>query len=106
MPHAKFNIEYAYAQFSELLDRAHAGEEILITKDQEPYAKLLPPAWRGEGTRAGEEISATNDHKSGKEHWPLKKRGRRRKAPLKHLNLPDIFEDEYPKQAVNDIDVQ
>ena len=102
LPLAKFKIEDACAQFSELLERARAGEEILITKDQKPHARLLPPALRTECARAGDEGSAVKGQKPVKEHWPSPKRGKRKKAPLKHLDLPDLFDDEYPKQAVTD----
>ena len=102
LPLAKFKIEDACAQFSELLERARAGEEILITKDQKPHARLLPPALRTKCTRAGDEGSAVKGQKPVKERWPSPKRGKRKKAPLKHLNLPDLFDDEYPEQAVTD----
>ena len=101
MPLAEFNIEDACAQFSELLERARAGEEILITKDQKPYARLLPPTWRMECTGAGDEGSAVKGQNLVKEHWSSKKRGIRKKAPLKHLDLPDLFDDEYPKKSRN-----
>lgn len=32
----------AKTQFSKLLERAHAGEEIVITRRGEPYARLVP----------------------------------------------------------------
>ena len=101
MPLAKFKVEDACAQFSELLERASAGEEILITKDHKPHARLLPPTWLVEHASEGDETSAIKIHKSDKSHWPSTQRRRRKKAPLKHLNLPDIF-DEYPKQAMTD----
>ena len=36
------NIHEAKTQFSQLVDRAHAGEEIVVAKDGEPWARLVP----------------------------------------------------------------
>ncbi len=36
------NIHEAKTHFSQLLERAHAGEEIIIAKAGKPYAKLVP----------------------------------------------------------------
>lgn len=36
------NVHEAKTQLSRLLERAHAGEEILIAKNGKPYARLLP----------------------------------------------------------------
>jgi prevent-host-death family protein len=36
------NVHEAKTHFSRLLDRAHAGEEIVIGKAGKPYAKLVP----------------------------------------------------------------
>jgi prevent-host-death family protein len=38
----KVNVHEAKTQLSRLLDRAHAGEEIVIAKNGEPYARLVP----------------------------------------------------------------
>jgi prevent-host-death family protein len=38
------NIHEAKTQFSQLVDRAHAGEEIVVAKDGEPWARLVPLA--------------------------------------------------------------
>ncbi|HYP99967.1 MAG TPA: type II toxin-antitoxin system Phd/YefM family antitoxin [Polyangiaceae bacterium] len=38
------NIHEAKTQFSQLVDRAHAGEEIIVAKDGEPWARLVPLA--------------------------------------------------------------
>jgi prevent-host-death family protein len=38
----KVNIHEAQTQFSNLLERAHAGEEIVLVKDGQPYARLAP----------------------------------------------------------------
>lgn len=36
------NVHEAKTQLSKLLDRVHAGEEIVIAKNGEPYARLVP----------------------------------------------------------------
>jgi prevent-host-death family protein len=36
------NVHDAKTHFSKLLDRAHAGEEIILAKAGKPYAKLVP----------------------------------------------------------------
>ena len=36
------NVHEAKTQFSKLLERAHAGEEILLAKGGKPYARLVP----------------------------------------------------------------
>jgi prevent-host-death family protein len=36
------NIHEAKAHFSELLDRAHAGQEIVVSKKGTPWAKIVP----------------------------------------------------------------
>lgn len=38
----KVNVHDAKTQFSRLLERARAGEEIVIAKNGKPYAKLVP----------------------------------------------------------------
>ena len=38
----KVNIHEAKTHLSRLLERAHAGEEIIIAKSGEPYARLMP----------------------------------------------------------------
>ena len=78
MPPAAYKVEEARAHFSELLARARAGEEIVITKGREPQARLLPPAGRG----------------------------KRETAPLGHLRLPDdLFDGDDPEQAAIDAGV-
>ena len=39
-----FNVAEAKAQFSSLVRRAAAGEEIVIAKDHQPLARLVPLA--------------------------------------------------------------
>jgi prevent-host-death family protein len=36
------NVHEAKTQLSKLLDRAHAGEEVVIAKSGKPYARLCP----------------------------------------------------------------
>ncbi len=36
------NVHEAKTQLSRLLERAHAGEEIIIAKNGQPYARLVP----------------------------------------------------------------
>ena len=36
------NVHDAKTQFSRLLERAHAGEEIVLAKAGKPYARLVP----------------------------------------------------------------
>jgi prevent-host-death family protein len=36
------NVREAKAHLSRLLDRAHAGEEIILAKAGKPYARLVP----------------------------------------------------------------
>ncbi len=36
------NVHDAKTHFSKLLDRAHAGEEIVLAKAGKPYARLVP----------------------------------------------------------------
>ncbi len=75
MPPTSYKIAEARAQFSKLLDRARAGEEIVITKGREPHARIVPP------------ISC----------------GRREDAPLEHLRLPDdLFDRDDAEQAAID----
>jgi prevent-host-death family protein len=41
-PQKTFNLHEAKTHFSKLVDRAHAGEEIVVAKAGVPYAKLVP----------------------------------------------------------------
>lgn len=47
------NVHEAKTHLSRLLERAHAGEEIVIAKSGEPYARLVPLADRRAERRAG-----------------------------------------------------
>lgn len=37
-----FNVHDAKSNLSKLIDRAHAGEEIILAKAGEPWAKIVP----------------------------------------------------------------
>ena len=75
MPPTTYKIAEARAQFSRLLARARAGEEIVITKGREPHARIVPP------------VAAA----------------KREDAPLRHLRLPDdLFDHEDAEQAAID----
>lgn len=41
-PQKTFNVHDAKTQLSRLMDRAHAGEEIILAKAGEPWAKIVP----------------------------------------------------------------
>jgi len=41
-PQKTFNVDDAKTDLSELMARAHAGEEIVLAKAGKPYAKLVP----------------------------------------------------------------
>jgi prevent-host-death family protein len=41
-PGKTVNVHEAKTHFSKLLERAHAGEEIILAKAGKPYAKLVP----------------------------------------------------------------
>ena len=43
-PPKTFNVHDAKTHLSRLMDRAHAGEEIVLAKAGEPWAKLVPYA--------------------------------------------------------------
>lgn len=43
-PHKTYNVHDAKTHLSKLIDRAHAGEEIVLAKSGVPWAKLVPYA--------------------------------------------------------------
>lgn len=47
------NVHEAKTHLSRLLDRAHAGEDIIIAKSGEPYARLGPLPGRETGRKPG-----------------------------------------------------
>ena len=49
---AQFNIADAKARFSELVDRALAGDEVIVARDNKPLLKLVPLGESG-GRRPG-----------------------------------------------------
>jgi prevent-host-death family protein len=59
------NVHDAKTHFSRLLDKAHAGEEIILSKAGKPYARLMPlavePAQRQPGRykRPGVQVDAS-----------------------------------------------
>lgn len=50
---AKFNIADAKARFSELVQKAMVGEEIIIARDNKPVAKLVPLTTAGKARVPG-----------------------------------------------------
>jgi prevent-host-death family protein len=48
-----FNVAEAKAQFSGLVRRALAGEEIVIAKDHKPLVKLVPLSQPGQARKPG-----------------------------------------------------
>jgi prevent-host-death family protein len=51
----QFNVASAKARFSELVQRAMLGEEVIVTKENKPVVKIVPlkPAKRKPGTGKG-----------------------------------------------------
>lgn len=47
------NVHDAKTHFSRLLERAHAGEEIVLSKAGKPYARLVPLATTAPQRRPG-----------------------------------------------------
>jgi prevent-host-death family protein len=47
------NVHDAKTHLSRLLDRAHAGEEIILAKAGKPYARLMPLAAGSAGRQPG-----------------------------------------------------
>jgi len=41
-PQKTFNVHDAKTHLSKLIDRAHAGEEIILAKAGQPWAKIVP----------------------------------------------------------------
>ena len=50
---SRFNVAEAKAQFSSLVRRAIAGEEIVIARDNKPLVKLVPLAQPQQARRPG-----------------------------------------------------
>ena len=50
---AKFNIADAKARFSELVQKAMVGEEVIIAQDNKPVVKLVPLVIPGKALKPG-----------------------------------------------------
>lgn len=50
---SQFNIAEAKAHFSEIVQRAMLGEEVIISRDNKPLLKLVPLANPGEVRKPG-----------------------------------------------------
>ena len=50
---AKFNIADAKSRFSELVQKAMVGEEVIIAKDNKPVVKLVPLVTAGKARKPG-----------------------------------------------------
>lgn len=59
----QFNIAEAKARFSELIEKAVLGEEIIVAKDNKPVAKIVPlrPVRRQPGTGKGQILHLSPD---------------------------------------------
>jgi prevent-host-death family protein len=59
----QFNIAEAKARFSELIEKAVLGEEVIVAKDNKPLAKIVPlrPAQRLPGTAKGQILYVSAD---------------------------------------------
>ena len=53
MPETIYNLYEAKSSLSQLVERAAAGEEIIIAKAGKPLAKLVPVAGRGRRRKPG-----------------------------------------------------
>lgn len=61
---SQFNIAQAKSRFSELVDKALLGEEIVISRDNKPLLKLVPVASsirRTPGSAKGDILYMAND---------------------------------------------
>ena len=50
---AKFNVADAKSRFSELIQKAMVGDEIIIAKDNKPVVKLVPLTTPGKARKPG-----------------------------------------------------
>ena len=50
---ATFNVADAKSRFSELIQKAMVGEEVIIAKDNKPIVKLVPLVAPGKARRPG-----------------------------------------------------
>jgi prevent-host-death family protein len=60
---AQFNIAEAKARFSELVQKALLGEEVIVAKENKPVVRIVPirPAKRKPGTGKGVRMSPDFD---------------------------------------------
>ena len=49
----KFNVADAKARFSELIQKAMVGDEVIIAKDNKPVVKLVPLTTTGKARKPG-----------------------------------------------------
>lgn len=47
------NVHDAKTRFSQLLEQAHAGQEIILAKAGKPYARMMPLAQDSSGRKPG-----------------------------------------------------
>ncbi|MBZ5584185.1 MAG: type II toxin-antitoxin system prevent-host-death family antitoxin [Acidobacteriia bacterium] len=59
----RFNIAFAKAHFSELIEKAILGEEVIVSKGNKPVAKIVPlrPAKRKPGAGKGQILFMSPD---------------------------------------------
>ena len=69
---AKFNVADAKSRFSELIQKAMMGEEVIIAKDNKPVVKLVPIVKSGKARIPGSAKGQSNAHDraraSGRRH--------------------------------------
>ena len=70
-PQRTFNVHDAKTQLSKLIDRAHAGEEIVIAKAGEPWAKIVPVADAASSRRRPGGLTLTGPIDWASFHEPL-----------------------------------
>jgi len=69
------NVHEAKTHLSRLLDRAHAGEEIVIAKNGEPYARLVPLPGRQPKRQSGTLTGSIEISEAFFEPLPSNRRG-------------------------------
>lgn len=59
----QFNIAEAKAHFSELIEKALLGEDVIVAKDNKPVARIVPlrPTQRKPGTARGKILYVSPD---------------------------------------------
>lgn len=63
MTMAQFNIAEAKARFSELIEKAMLGEDVVVAKDNKPVARIVPlrPLHRQPGAAKGQILYISPD---------------------------------------------